>query len=293
MLSVKLKLVSDEGGVRAVLEKMIDNLMATDWIERFFVAPGSSTEKLFKTVARVVINKRACMDALGVAGLKQVWQYSEFDLSRFENGVFCLSLSTDISGEDVNFFDAVLSSDFEYACSESLREDGHLLSNPYYYLVKIGKNYCDLKLKPVDKEYGPDAIAAAYSRVLLKQELPLNEHRLKKLAAKDDGKTIRAHAGESQLKDIADGFNLASLFKKGNYDAYEAILEISSSEYKPRGFASYIETMCEKGQDSALGVFIKRFAWSKPTATKAAELLASYSGYEWASEQLKELIERQ
>lgn len=233
------------------------------------------------------------MDALGVAGLKQVWQYSEFDLNRFENGVFCLSLSTGISGEDVNFFEAVLSSDFDYACFESLREDDHLLRSPYYYLVKKGNRYSDLKLKPADKEYGPDAIVAAYSRVLLKQELPLNVHRLKKLAAKDDGKTIRAHAGESQLRDIAEGFNLASLFKKGNYDAYEVILEISSSEYKPRGFASYIETMCEKGLDSALGVFIKRFAWSKSAATKAVALLASYPGYEWASEQVKELAEGQ
>lgn len=138
MPSVKLKLVSNGGGVRTVLEKMIDNLLATDWIERSFVTSDSSTEKLFKTVARVVTKKRACMDALGVTGLKQVWQYSEFDLSRFENAVFCLSLSTDISGEDVNFFEAVLSSDFDYACFESLREDDHLLRSPYYFLVKRG-----------------------------------------------------------------------------------------------------------------------------------------------------------
>ena len=68
----KLKLMSDEGVVRAVLEKMTDNLLASDWIERSFVTPDSSTEKLFKAVARVVAKKRACMDALGVAGLKQV-----------------------------------------------------------------------------------------------------------------------------------------------------------------------------------------------------------------------------
>ena len=60
MPSVKLKLVSDGGGVRTVLEKMIDNLLATDWIERSFVTSDSSTEKLFKTVARVV-TKKPCM----------------------------------------------------------------------------------------------------------------------------------------------------------------------------------------------------------------------------------------
>ena len=48
MPSVKLKLVSDGGGVRTVLEKMIGNLLATDWIECSFVTSDSSTEKLFK-----------------------------------------------------------------------------------------------------------------------------------------------------------------------------------------------------------------------------------------------------
>lgn len=293
MITVKLTLASDQDGVRAVLGRMLENLLASHWIERSFVTSESPTEKMFKEVARIVTKKRACMDALGVERITQVLQYSKFDLSSFENGVYCLSLSTDISVSDINFFDRVISPDFDYACGESLREDGHLLSSPYYYLIEKGKRYQDLKLKTADKEYGENAVAAAFSRVFFEQELPLNEHRLKKLAAKDDGEGIRLHAGEAKLREVSNDFNLASLFKKGNYKAYEAILEISSSEYKPRGFATYMETMCEKGLDSALSVFIKRFAWSKPAAAKAIGLLAAYPGYEWACEQIKERAEGQ
>lgn len=288
MITAKLTLVSDEDGVRAVLGRMLENLLASHWIERSFVTSESPTEKMFKEVARIITEKRACMDALGIERIAQVWQYSKFDLSSFENGVYRLSLSTDISDDGFNFFDRVISPDFDYACGESLREDGHLLSSPYYYLVEKGKRYQDLKLKAADKEYGEDTVAAAFSRVFFEQDLPLNEHCLKKLAAKDDGEGIRLHVDEAKLREISNDFNLASLFKKGNYKAYEAILEASSSEYKPRGFVGYMEVMCEKGLDSALSVFIERFAWSKSAAAKAIELLAAYPGYEWACERIEE-----
>lgn len=83
MITAKLTLESDQDGVRADLGRMLENLLASHWIERSFVTSESPTEKIFKEVARIVTKKRAFMDALGIERIAQVWQYSEFDLSSF------------------------------------------------------------------------------------------------------------------------------------------------------------------------------------------------------------------